>query len=128
MQTRRQWLAANPRPKSPVNLQALLEQEQRRLAAKEGNLAEVQNNISVLTNEITLAAKCPLHQRGLHYHKNRPEDLFICEIGPHFFFWTQVASKPQLLPVASLALPGLDFPMTDGTAISEQEQPKKVSA
>jgi hypothetical protein len=153
MLTRRQWLTANPRPKSPVNLQALLEQErhtetelqsqitqllnQITLANQTGKTldpslnrdlvdlrtrqADTARNIAVLTAEIARAVKCPLHQAGLHYHRNRVEDLYICENGPHFLFWTLQGGKPQLIPVLTLQLPGLDFPMTEGTKISRAE-------
>lgn len=154
MLTRRQWLQTNPRPKSPVNLQALLEQEQ--LAANEQQsqltplysqvtvanqagrtadaaalnkqIAEIKarqdataKNIAQLKTEIAAAVKCPVHQLGLHFHRNRPEDLYICENGPHFLFWTHLGGKPQLVAVPTLMLPGLDFPMTEGTKICRAE-------
>jgi len=154
MLTRRQWLQANPRPKSPVNLQALLEQEQRAAAAEQDRITQIYNqltianqagktadaaklnqdlssararqaatsvNITQLTAEIAKAVKCPLHGLGLHFHRNRPEDLYICETGPHFLFWTHVGGKPQLIPVPTLMLPGLDYPMTEGVKISRVE-------
>jgi hypothetical protein len=154
MLTRRQWLQANPRPKSPVNLQTLLEQEQRAAAAEQDQIAQIYNQLTVanqagktadaaklnadlvsartrqastsatitqLTAEIARAIKCPQHQLGLHYHRNRPEDLFICESGPHFLFWTLLAGKAQLVAVPTLMLPGLDYPMTEGTRISRME-------
>lgn len=154
MLTRRQWLQANPRPKSPVNLQTLLEQEQRAAAAEQDQVTQIYNqltvanqagktadaaklnadltaararqaatgtNITQLTAEIARAIKCPQHQLGLHYHRNRPEDLFICESGPHFLFWSLLAGKPQLIAVPTLMLPGLDYPMTEGTKISRME-------
>jgi len=154
MLTRRQWLQANPRPKSPVNVQALLEQEQRAAAAEQDQIAQIYNQLTVanqagktadaaklnadlvsartrqastsatitqLTAEIARAVKCPIHQLGLHFHRNRPEDLYICENGPHFLFWTLVGGKAQLSPVATLMLPGLDYPMTEGTKISRME-------
>ena len=121
METRRQWLQKNPRPKSPVNLQALLEDEKRRLlfSPKDG---EIQKRVNGLTNEIAAAAKCPVHQTGLHHHRNRPEDLYICESGPHFLFWTQKNGQPALIPVDTLLLPELDAPMTEGTAIPNAEK------
>jgi hypothetical protein len=154
MLTRRQWLQINPRPKSPVNLQALLDQEQHAaseqqtqlsplyaqvtVANQAGKAAEVvalnteigrikarQNetnkNITQLNAEIARSVKCPLHQTGLHYHRNRVEDLYLCENGPHFLFWTTVGGKPQLIPVPTLALPGIDYPMTEGTKTSRVE-------
>ena len=154
MQTRRQWLQAYPRPKSPVNLEILLQQEQRTaaellsevtplysqltVANQASNAAQAatlnadiarikaaQNtaakNIAQLTAEIARAVKCPFHQLGLHYHRNRPEDLYMCESGPHFLFWTMKDGKPALVPVPTLLLPGLDFPMTEGTKISRAE-------
>lgn len=154
MLTRRQWLQANPRPKSPVNLQALLDQEQRAAAAEQDQITQIYNQLTVanqagktadaaklnadltsarsrqtatsatitqLTAEIARAIKCPVHQLGLHYHRNRPEDLFICENGPHFLFWTLQGGKAQLITVPTLMLPGLDYPMTEGTKISRME-------
>jgi hypothetical protein len=154
MLTRRQWLQTNPRPKSPVNLQALLDQEQRTaaeqqdqarnlynqitvansalktadsaalnrdLTALRARMSDTAKNVALLTSEIARAVKCPVHQLGLHYHRNRPEDLYICENGPHFLFWTRVDGKPQLIQVATLLLPGLDFPMTDAAKISRAE-------
>jgi len=154
MPTRRQWLQINPRPKSPVNLQALLDQEQRAAAEQQSQAAQLNNQITVanqagktaeaavltrdlsairgrqadtnkniaqLNSEIARAVKCPVHQVGLHYHRNRVEDLYICENGPHFLFWTLLGGKPQLIQVPTLALPGLDFPMTEGAKISRAE-------
>jgi hypothetical protein len=83
--------------------------------------AKSQTIISQLNSEIAKAVKCPLHQLGLHYHRNRVEDLYICENGPHFLFWTLQGGKPALIPVPTLALPGLDYPMTEGTKISRLE-------
>jgi hypothetical protein len=154
MLTRRQWLQTNPRPKSPVNLQALLDEQQRAAAAEQDQITQIYNqltvanqagktadaaklqadltaartrqastsaNITQLTAEIARAVKCPIHQLGLHFHRNRPEDLYVCENGPHFLFWTRVGGKAQLSPVATLMLPGLDYPMTEGTKISRME-------
>ena len=154
MLTRRQWLVANPRPKSPINLQALLDQEQhaaneqqtqitqvynqitvanqagkgadaaalnKDLAAIRGRQQETAKNIAQLQTEIARAVKCPQHNIGLHFHRNRPEDLYICENGPHFLFWTLSGGKAQLIAVPTLMLPGLDFPMTEGTKISRLE-------
>jgi hypothetical protein len=165
MLTRRQWLQTNPRPKSPVNLQALLDQEQHAAneqqsqltplyaqvtvanqagrtadaAALNKQIAEIKarqdttaKNIAQLKTEIAAAVKCPVHQIGLHFHRNRPEDLYICENGPHFLFWTLLGGKPQLVAVPTLMLPGLDFPMTEGTKISRaewlsQHQPQTIT-
>jgi hypothetical protein len=154
MLTRRQWLQTNPRPKSPVNLQALLDEQQRAAAAEQDQVTQIYNqltvanqagktadaaklqadlaaarqrqaatslNVTQLTAEIAKAVKCPVHGIGLHFHRNRPEDLYVCENGPHFLFWTRVGGKAQLAPVATLMLPGLDYPMTEGTKISRME-------
>jgi hypothetical protein len=154
MLTRRQWLQTNPRPKSPVNLQALLDEQQRAAAAEQDQITQIYNqltvanqagktadaaklnadlvaarsrqattslNITQLTSEIAKAVKCPVHGIGLHFHRNRPEDLYVCENGPHFLFWTRVDGKPQLVQVPTLMLPGLDYPMTEGTKISRME-------
>lgn len=63
---------------------------------------EVPGKITELTSELNQAAKCPVHQRDLLRHKNRPDDLFLCEVGPngpHFFLWTLAGNKPAFAPV-----------------------------
>jgi hypothetical protein len=154
MLTRRQWLQTNPRPKSPVNLQALLDEQQRAAAAEQDQVTQIYNqltvanqagktadaaklqadlaaarqrqaatslNVTQLTAEIAKAVKCPVHGIGLHFHRNRPEDLYVCESGPHFLFWTLLGGKAQLVQVPTLMLPGLDYPMTEGTKVSRME-------
>jgi hypothetical protein len=92
-----------------------------RVATLRQDLSEVSKRIMQLRTEIAAAAKCPAHGRGLFHHRNRLEDLYVCEFGPHFLLWTSVAGKPALLAVATLALPGLDYPMTEDTSLSPEE-------
>jgi len=84
----------------------------KRLAASK----DVPARITELNAELARAAKCPTHQTDLLRHKNRPDDLFLCEIGPHFFLWTKGGAGPnapaQLSPVdLSKPTPGLDETM-----------------
>jgi len=77
---------------------------------------EVPTRIAELNAELARAAKCPSHNTDLLRHKNRPDDLFLCEIGPHFFLWTRGGAGPnapaQLSPVdLSKPIPGLDESM-----------------
>jgi len=68
--------------------------------------------IADLQTELNRSAKCPQHHLDLVRHKNRPDDLFLCEVGPHFFLWTKVGSAAQLAPVdLAKSLPGLDEKM-----------------
>jgi hypothetical protein len=78
--------------------------------------AELPARIAELKAELKRAATCPTHQRDLLRHKNRPDDLFLCDIGPHFFLWTKVGSGAkgvaQLMPVdINKPMPGLDETM-----------------
>jgi hypothetical protein len=167
--TRREWLRANPPPKTAAALRDLLarldaENAQRQqleiqkkqwephvpywnqqasnarmandtaslnhanaeLQKVQGILAEIDkllsasaglpSRIAELQAELGRAAKCTIHQTDLLRHKNRPDDLFFCEIGPHFFLWTKAGAnadaKPALSPVdLSKSLPGLDEKM-----------------
>lgn len=77
--------------------------------------ADVPKRIADLQRELTGAARCPTHQKDLHRHKNRPEDLFLCDVGPHFFLWTKASiNNPAgaLVPwEMSTAIPDLDTAM-----------------
>lgn len=74
--------------------------------------ANVSTRVAQLKQELNLAARCPTHQTDLLRHKNRPDDLFLCEIGPHFFLWTKVGTAAQLSPVdLAKPMPGLDDTM-----------------
>ena len=74
--------------------------------------AEVPARLAELQAELNRAAKCPQHSKDLLRHKNRPDDLFICEIGPHFFLWTKIGAAPGLSPVdITKPLPDLDKDM-----------------
>jgi hypothetical protein len=80
----------------------------RQLAASAGLLAR----ITELQAELNRAARCSTHNTDLLRHKNRPDDLFFCPAGPHFFLWTKVGTGAQLSPVdLTNTLPGLDEKM-----------------
>lgn len=83
--------------------------------------ADVPVRIQQLTEELKHAANCPQHHLQLHRSYNRPEDMYTCEVGPHHLLWTRVTGAPQLLPLEDLNVPGLDYPMTDGKAISRAQ-------
>jgi hypothetical protein len=102
--TRREWLQKNPPPQPGGPLLERAEQLQA-----EGKAAEA----ATLRQQAAVApAKCPQHPRlALHRHKNRIEDLFVCELGPHFLLWTSVAGRPQLVPLKNLDPPDIDGPM-----------------
>lgn len=74
--------------------------------------ADVPARIAELQAELNRAAKCPQHSKDLLRHKNRPDDLFLCEFGPHFFLWTKIGQAPGLSPVdITKPLPDLDKEM-----------------
>ena len=102
--TRREWLQKNPPPQpgGPL-LERALQLEAEGKAAEGSTLRQQAMNAP---------ARCPLHpDRLLYRHKNRMEDLFVCERGPHFLLWTSVGGKAQLVPLAKLDLPDLDAQM-----------------
>jgi hypothetical protein len=102
--TRREWLAKNPppQPAGPL-LDRAAELEQQGKAA-EASTMRLQAQAAT--------GKCAVHPAlPLHRHKNRPEDLFVCEQGPHFLFWTQVSGRAQFVPLVKLELPDLDGEM-----------------
>ena len=89
-------------------VQAAIADLDKQLAAT----AQLPARVSELQAELNRAAKCPQHQTDLLRHKNRPDDLFLCEVGPHFFLWTKVGAIAQLSPVElAKSLPGLDEKM-----------------
>jgi len=74
--------------------------------------AQLPSRITELQAELNRAAKCPSHQTDLLRHRNRPDDLFLCEVGPHFFLWTKAGGGPAFSPVdLGKTLPGLDEKM-----------------
>ena len=74
--------------------------------------ATLSQRIAELKNELAKAARCPSHQTDLVRHKNRPDDLFLCEVGPHFFLWSREGNAARLVPVdLSKSLPGIDEQM-----------------
>jgi hypothetical protein len=102
--TRREWLQKNPPPQPAGPLLDRAAELER-----EGHAAEAAR---LRAQAAAAPAKCPTHPAAaLHRHKNRPEDLYLCERGPHFLFWTFSAGKAQLVPLEKLVLPELDAPM-----------------
>lgn len=99
--TRREWLAKNPPP--PANGELLARAEQ---------LERAGDAVAALRmrQAAPAAARCLLHpQAKLYRHRNRMEDLFACEQGPHYLLWTAVNGRPQLIPVyLALGLPDMD--------------------
>jgi len=88
--------------------QAAIAEIDRQLAAT----AEVPARLAELQAELNRAAKCPQHSKDLLRHKNRPDDLFLCEFGPHFFLWTKIGQAAGLSPVdITKPLPDLDKEM-----------------
>lgn len=82
---------------------------------------DVPTRIQQLQEELKRAARCPVHRTDLYRNLNRPEDMFTCENGPHQLFWTRVNGSPGLIALETLALPGLDYAMTDGVAITRAQ-------
>lgn len=79
--------------------------------------AESRKLIAQLNSELARAAKCPTHQLDLHHHRNRPEDLYLCENGPHWLIWTPKPGDPGMAGVLESVdmakpLPDLDGPLT----------------
>lgn len=74
--------------------------------------AQLPGRIAELQKELSRTAKCPTHQTDLLRHKNRPDDLFLCHVGPHFFLWTKVGTAAQLSPIdINKPLPEIDGEM-----------------
>jgi len=91
-----------------ADVQAKIAELDRQLAAT----ADLAARISALQTELAGAAKCPVHQTDLLRHKNRPDDLFLCEVGPHFFLWTKYGDGARLSKVdINKPMPNLDGKM-----------------
>ena len=76
------------------------------------SMSGLPTRIAELQKELAKTAKCPTHQTDLLRHKNRPDDLFLCPAGPHFFLWTKVGATAQLSPVdLNKPIPGIDEKM-----------------
>jgi len=102
--TRRDWLAKNPAPQPGGPL--IERAEQLEAEGKTGEAAILRNQAK------NAPAKCPIHpELFLNRHRNRIEDLFVCERGPHFLHWTSVGGRPQLVMLPKLELPDIDGPM-----------------
>jgi hypothetical protein len=131
--TRREWLQKNPPPQpagplleragqleSEVSTQ--VEWYRTQSTANPANAATYNAEITRLLAPATAIRKqaasagatCSLHAGvALNRHLNRPEDLFICERGPHFLLWTLVGGRAQLVPLAALKdLPEIDALMS----------------
>ena len=106
--TRREWLSKNPPPKEAGPLRKLIDE-----LAPKGPAAT--QRISELNAEIAKCARCKAHQTDLVRHINRPQDLFLCPIGPHFFLWTKEGASAKLVPIdLAKSLPGLEEQMDGG--------------
>jgi hypothetical protein len=102
--TRREWLQRNPPPKTATTLPQLLGELQA-----QARTPEITSRIAALEKEIANCAQCPTHRLPLQRHNNRPEDLFVCPTGPHFFLWTKVGPSAAFSGVKlSDPLPDLD--------------------
>lgn len=98
--TRREWLQRNPPPREATALRSVI--------AQTTDAARLRD----LNAELGRAAKCPQHKADLVRHGNRPEDLYVCASGPHFFLWTRVGSMAAFVAAdLSKELPGLDSKM-----------------
>jgi hypothetical protein len=70
--------------------------------------------IARINGELRNVARCAKHGRDLVRHNNRPEDLFVCDVGPHYLLWTapSSASSGTFLAVdTSRPFPELDKSM-----------------
>lgn len=102
--TRREWLKKNPppQPAGPLLDRAMqLDTQGDKVGAEK-----------LRTQAAAATAKCAQHPNSpLYRHQNRQEDLFVCNQGPHFLFWTLVGDRGQLAPLDKLVLPDIDGPM-----------------
>jgi hypothetical protein len=101
-----------------------IEEANKQIAYIDGQLPKTENvgkRIQETEKEIRDAVCCPTHSTDLVRHINRPEDMFTCSLGPHFFLWTIVNDRPALFPLGSMIAPGLEFPMTKEAKISRAE-------
>lgn len=88
MPTRAQWLKENPPPEcnGPLFDRAA---ELRR----EGHSADADK----IEKQAKAALHCAQHPtEPLYRHRDRPEDLFTCSVGPHFLVWTLDAGQKAL--------------------------------
>jgi hypothetical protein len=154
--TRREWLKANPPPKTAGNLKLLLEGLRHQAAEhaqlitqrqqwatykaqseQQRNQAEVARSVEQLAildreiipgldlaqriaateKEIAQTVKCPTHREDLFRHRDRPEDMFTCPVGPHHLLWARVNGKSALLALTELKLPRLDEEIRDGAEL-----------
>lgn len=103
--TRREWLKLNPPPKAAGALRTLLDDLQK----TQPRTAEVSGRITALQTELGSCARCPTHNVDLVRHGNRPEDMFLCPTGPHFFLWTKNGAGAALIPLdLSKPIPDID--------------------
>jgi hypothetical protein len=95
--------------------QSQLAEAQNKIAEADKQLAataQLGTRIAELTAELGRAARCPMHGADLVRHKNRPEDMFLCPTGPHFFLWTKNGAGAALAPVdLKNTLPDIDGAM-----------------
>jgi hypothetical protein len=79
---------------------------------------DVPTQIAQIQSELGKTAKCPTHGKDLVRNTNRPEDMFLCEVGPHHFLWSPLpddkhhARGGSLQPIdISKEIPGVDEPL-----------------
>jgi hypothetical protein len=118
------WSQRSTMPGEAAQAQQQVNEANTQIGEADKQLAgtnDVPGRILQLQEELKKAARCPVHRTDLYRNLNRPEDMFTCEVGPHHLFWARVNGAPALLPLESLNLPGLDYAMTDGIAITRAQ-------
>lgn len=104
--TRREWLKQNPPPQPDGPLLDRAGELERKGDA---------DGARILRSQAFAAkgkCKCAVHPNApLYRHQNRQEDLFVCQQGPHFLWWTLAGGRAQIVPTIKLDLPDLDNPM-----------------
>lgn len=119
------WAARTTLPAEAAKAQQEMNEANRQISEADKQLAatnDVPGRILELQAELTRAAKCPLHHTDLFRNMNRPEDMFTCELGPHHLLWVRIpGGAGQLLVLSDLLLPGLEYPICDGKAITRAQ-------
>jgi hypothetical protein len=130
-QLRQKWVTHRDYWSPRVTIPGEAGQAQQQVAEANAQIAEADKQLATtndvpgrilqLQEELKKAARCPVHRTDLYRNLNRPEDMFTCEVGPHHLFWTRVNGAATLISLDSLNLPGLDYAMTDGIAITRAQ-------
>ena len=124
VRNREWWQQRVTLPNEAAAAQQNIAEANRQIGAADAQLlesADVPGRILQLEDELKRAAKCPIHHIDLYRNMNRPEDMFTCEAGPHHLLWTRINGAAALLSLADLSVPSLEYPMTDGKAISRAQ-------